>query len=540
MKKYLRVTWILLGIVLLAFFLRIYKVTEIPPSLSWDEVSIGYNAYSILKTGRDEHQRFLPPDAFAAFGDYKPPLAIYLTVPTVAAFGLTELSVRLPSVIFGTITVLVTYFLIVELFYLKNWSRAMGLLGSFLLAISPWHIQLSRAGFEANIATFFVACGMWFLYRARRDGRFWVVCWIPFVASTYTFNSSRYFWPIFAAGYLLANVSTVKLEAKRIAIGLFLAFLLLLPIAPHLLSKEARLRFTEVNIFNDYPLVFTANNRITQDGGGWWAKILHNRRVAFLRSYLIHFTDHLQPGFLFIRGDGNPKFSIQDVGQLYLIEAPFLVIGVLGLFETFPAVAWFLLWWLVAAIAPAAVARETPHALRIENSLPVWQIFVAYGVWQVLAARKKLNRVIAVGIIVVLYAGSFFYYLHNYYSHYAKEYSGEWQYGYREAIRYVQPLKSKYNQIVITEGIGRPYIYALFYEQTDPGLYWKTVDGSFDAAGFYNVRGFENYRFNREGIGEFQGRTLYVLPPYQVPPGAHIVKTIYLLNGDPALVIFDV
>lgn len=539
MKKYLHATWILLGIVALAFALRIYKVTDIPPALSWDEVSIGYNAYSILKTGRDEHNRFLPVDAFAAFGDYKPPLAIYLTVPAVAAFGLTELSVRLPSVIFGTLTVLVTYFLIAELFYLKSWSSAIALLGSFLLAISPWHLQLSRAGFEANIATFFVACGMWFLYRARRDSRFWIVCWIPFVASTYTFNSSRYFWPLFAFGYVLANVKLVRNQLKYVAVGIVLGILLLAPIAPHLLSKEARLRFTEVNIFNDYPLVFTANNRITQDGGGWWAKILHNRRVAFARSFAIHFLDHFQPGFLFIRGDGNPKFSIQDVGQLYLIEAPFLVIGVLGLFETFPAVAWFLLWWIVAAIAPASVARETPHALRIENSLPVWQIFTAYGLWQIMAARKKLGRAVIVGIIVVLYAGNFFYYLHNYYSHYAKEYSGEWQYGYREAIRYVLPLQKNYDRIVITEGIGRPYIYALFYEQTDPRAFWKTVDGSFDAAGFYNVYGFEKYRFTRQGIIESPGRTLYILPPHQVPANAHILKTVFLLNGNPALIIFD-
>src|SRR5260221_9154250 len=95
----------LLLIVGLAFTLRFYNVSDNPPALSWDEVSIGYNAYSILKTGKDEHGRFLPLDTFIAYGDYKPPLAIYLTVPFVAVFGLNELSVRLPSVLFGTMTV---------------------------------------------------------------------------------------------------------------------------------------------------------------------------------------------------------------------------------------------------------------------------------------------------------------------------------------------------------------------------------------------------------------------------------------------------
>src|SRR3989344_4133954 len=111
-----RFLWLLILILGFAFFIRAYKVTSVPPSLSWDEVSIGYNAYSILKTGRDEHGRFLPIDTFVGYGDYKPPLAIYLTVPFVAVFGLTELAVRLPSVIAGTLAILLTYFLARELF----------------------------------------------------------------------------------------------------------------------------------------------------------------------------------------------------------------------------------------------------------------------------------------------------------------------------------------------------------------------------------------------------------------------------------------
>ena len=112
----IKIRIILIFIVGLAFGLRFYNVWDNPPALSWDEVSIGYNAYSILKTGRDEHGRFLPIDTFVGYGDYKPPLAIYITVPFVALFGLNELAVRLPSVLFGTLTVLLTYFLVQELF----------------------------------------------------------------------------------------------------------------------------------------------------------------------------------------------------------------------------------------------------------------------------------------------------------------------------------------------------------------------------------------------------------------------------------------
>src|SRR3989344_6701054 len=91
-------------IIVLAAILRFWHVTQTPPALYWDEVSLGYNAYSILKTARDEHGKFLPLTNFGAFGDYKPPAYIYATVPSIAVFGLNEFAVRFPSALFGTLT----------------------------------------------------------------------------------------------------------------------------------------------------------------------------------------------------------------------------------------------------------------------------------------------------------------------------------------------------------------------------------------------------------------------------------------------------
>src|SRR5437773_2571614 len=107
--------FILLGIILLAILLRFYQLGNNPPSIDWDEASTGYNAYSILKTGKDEYGNFLPL-SFRSFDDYKPPVYIYLTVPSVAVFGLTEFAVRLPAAIIGVLAVLVIYFLCLEIF----------------------------------------------------------------------------------------------------------------------------------------------------------------------------------------------------------------------------------------------------------------------------------------------------------------------------------------------------------------------------------------------------------------------------------------
>lgn len=538
MKK---ISLLILGIiVLLAFVLRIYKVAQIPPSLSWDEVSIGYNAYSILKTGYDEHHRFFPLDTFVAFGDYKPPLAIYATVPAVALFGLNEFSVRLPSVLAGTLAVFFCFFLVKELLKNNLFREQVAYVSSLLLAISPWHIQLSRAGFEANIATMLVIFGTWLLLKSREKPKLLFVCWIPFVAAVYTFNSTRYFVPIFSLVILFYCWPQYTKHWKYLIAGLVVSVVLLLPIIPHLLSPQSRLRFTEVNIFSDISVIESSNKRIAYDNNSIVGKIFHNRRLLYARSYIKHFFDNLEPGFLFVRGDGNPKFSIQDVGELYLVELPFLILGIYWIFAKDKRTATLLVIWLLSAIAPAATARETPHALRIENSLPTWQIFIAFGIVSVISIiRSKQWKRIVIACIVLFFAVNFSFYLSNYYSHYAKEYSGEWQYGYREAINFIQPIKDQYSSIVMTDSIGRPYMYVLFYEHTDPAQYWKTVNASFDAAGFYNVYGFNTYHFVRGAIGDPKSKTLYILDPANVPAGVRILKTINLLNGNPILVIFD-
>jgi hypothetical protein len=190
---------------------------------------------------------------------------------------------------------------------------------------------------------------------------------------------------------------------------------------------------------------------------------------------------------------------------------------------------------------PAAVARETPHALRIENGMPVYMVFISFGVYGFLRHLKSLNRkAILFGFLSAAYIFNVAYYLHAYYIHYPIEYSREWQYGYKQAIDFIQHSKEKYQTTYITESIGRPYMYVLFYEKFDPQKFRHSAKTSFDDAGFYHVFSFDSYVFVREDIKKFTPNSLYVLDPYEVPSNAKILKTIKLLNGDPVLVIFTV
>lgn len=147
---------IIIFIIILGFLLRIWQIDKVPPSLSNDEISIAYDAYSIANTGKDSSGIFLPL-SFKSHGTYKAPLYAYTSLPFIKIFGNNELSVRLPSVIFGTLTILFLYLLVKK----AADSEPLALISAFLLAITPWHVYTSRIALESNLALFFVVLGVY-------------------------------------------------------------------------------------------------------------------------------------------------------------------------------------------------------------------------------------------------------------------------------------------------------------------------------------------------------------------------------------------
>src|SRR5437762_3420784 len=130
--------FLLSAIIILAVFLRFYHLGTNPPALTWDEAAWGYNAYSFGTDGRDDFGRLLPHDYLESFGDFKPPMYAYLDIIPVKIFGLTPLATRFPSALFGVLTVLMTYFLVTQIFLKSKYKEWYGLASSLILAISPW------------------------------------------------------------------------------------------------------------------------------------------------------------------------------------------------------------------------------------------------------------------------------------------------------------------------------------------------------------------------------------------------------------------
>ena len=261
------------SIFLLATILRLWQLGTVPVSPDWDEAAIGYNAYSLLSTGKDEFGKTFPL-VFRSFNDYKPPLYIYLTMPSIAIFGLNTWSVRLPSALMGILAVIGTYFLVVELLKSQipsaNWrtndlqgkksfigywifdighSRSIALLSTMLLAISPWHIQFSRVAFEANIG---ITLNIWatiFFLRGLRNAKNYYLSSLLFMLGMYSYHTERIFVPLYV---LLLGNSFLKQplrHSKDLLISMGIAIVLTIPIVSTLVNNTGLERLSSTSIF---------------------------------------------------------------------------------------------------------------------------------------------------------------------------------------------------------------------------------------------------------------------------------------------------
>ena len=485
----------------LAFFLRFYKISQNPPGLYWDETSIGYNAYSILKSGKDEYGKFLPV-SFKAFGEYKLPVYIYFTVFTTAIFGPSEFAVRFPSAACGVLTVVAFYFLVAELFA----SRRLAFLSSLLLAISPWHLQFSRAGFEANLALFFLILGALLFLKSRYQPILLLASSLFFSLTLYTYSTARLFTPLFILVLLTIWGKKLWLATKaRKTLAFFLlpfvAFYLALFLSPHLTT-----RFTVVSAFHGYSFF-------------QWPAI-------FLKNYLSHFSFD----FLFFKGDGFARHGVEKMGNLYFFEIPFILIGFYQLIKSADKkTKAFVLAWLSLSPLAASLADPSPHSLRSLTMVVPMTIISGFGLFQIISwvgvhFKKAFLQNLIYTTIIAIIVYFFLNYLHLYYVHYPKTSALAWQDGNKEMVEEVLKRKDGYERIYVSDYLGQTYIYFLLYGRIDPDFYQENRTS--DGFGKYHFIG-KNWpqKLDNDSLWVFSFDDKFI-------PEGQLLKEIRITNGD--------
>ena len=435
----------LILIVTLASLLRLWQLGKVPLSPDWDEVALGYNAYSIMQTGRDEYGKPLPI-VLRSFDDYKPALYAYLAMPSISILGLDVVAVRLPSAIFGVLTVVAVFFLTKELFKKNN----IALLSSFLLAISPWHIQFSRVAFEANVGVALNVFGILFFLKAFKKPWFLFLSALMWGLSLHVYQSEKIFVPLLI-GILIYSFrkeffSTGK---KYMYISLIIFTVICLPLIHFTLTnKDALSRAKGVSIFSNSVLIGANADKIKRDtdNNDLLGLILDNRRVELAKNVVSGYLSHFDLNWLFITGD-IARHHAPGMGLLYLVELPFLLIGIYSLiFGKFDKrVKIFIIVWFLIVPIPASITNDVPHAVRTINFLPILQILTAIGIiasvgWILNIKYKVLN--IRIGyLILILFSTlsvfNFLYYLNQYFVQQNYFHARYWQYGYKDIVDYV-------------------------------------------------------------------------------------------------------
>ncbi len=530
---------LLILILIAAISIRFFQIGT-TPALNPDEAAIGYNVYSLIQTGKDEHGVSWPLH-FKSFGDFKPGGYFYLVLPFVKLLGLTPLAVRLPNLILSILTI---YFLY-KLVLLLSKNNKLALISAAVLAFSPWHIHFSRGGWESSSALSFLVIGTYFFFKSI-EKRFLLnfslfICF--FVLSLYIYHSVRIVAPVLALSLFVFQFNFIKSKLPQVVLPIILGAILAIPVLTSFLHSGGAARFGGVGITADQGPINRANELINQHANVKLInRIIHNKRVLYLISWGEKYTSHFNPNFLFINGDEVPRSKVPEMGQLYILELPFLLLGIViilnsRLIKNKNFTKLFLSWLLIAPLA-SSLTFQAPSALRALPMVIPLSVLVSLGIYQFLEIIKTYKlKTILLPILVIFYIYNIAFYLDSYFLHYAKRYPFAWQYGFDQLVPYIEQNKSNFNQVYITDKYDQPYILFLFFSKYPPELIQKEIKLSTpDQFGFSTVRHYDKYNFEKIDWNNISSNSLVVASDEQV--SASPIKTINFPNGQPAFNIY--
>ena len=556
-----RIILILGLIVLFSFFVRVWKIDKVPPSLFGDELDVGYQAYSILKTGKDYSGRMIPLQ-FRSFTEYRTPLYLYSAVPTVAVFGITPLGVRLPAVFFGVCGVIAIYLLVSEI----TGSKVLGTLSSLLLAVSPWHIHYSRAGFEVTLLLSLFIFGLYFFLRGLRSPQWFIPSAVFLVLTPWAYSTAQLYLPLTIFFLLILwsrNIFRPKAKGYVLISGLIFLFISI-PYAWSTYFGGGTDRFSSLSIFNNPVMEGSVGEKRFEDGlmlplisKIGLDRVFHNKYVFFLDEFGKNYIKTFSTEFLFLSGDGNPRHNSSGTGELYTIEAVLLLIGLHFLYKANidKRKKWLVVILLLTASIPSSLTIDgSNHATRLILLLIPLTIIVSYGLYGLCEVVLQRYKKVLIVLIALSYLASFVSYQHFYWIHFPLATEKSWQYGWEQVVNEAINYSGQYQRVIISSHSSPAYLYFLAWSQYSPVLYQRQKDfNTVDVVGFGKARQIGNVYFPLEDQGYnlynvssvLDKDTLYVVPfdefkldlikePMRLPLDLSLVQTVKYLSGEPA------
>lgn len=503
-------------LLVVSVFLRGSFVTVNPPELFGDEIDVGYQAYSLLKTGRDLYGQIFPA-YIHSLSEWRAPLLIYATVPSVAVFGLTELGVRLPQVIFGSLAPLLLFLLVT----VACRNRALAVFSALALALLPWHIHYSRVAFEVVILIDLILAGALLYWRKH----FWGSA-LFFALAFYTYSTATLFVPALLAGlYFFTRRNSSALKPQLV--HLIFLLVLLLPFVGRLITGQASGRFQLISVFNSGDLV----DKIVlyRSQGGFLPALWHNKAEGVFHLVYDNYLRAFSSEFLFVRGDPVVRHNPQFIGQLLPLTAPLLL---LGLFYLFSRRHYFWLFWLFLAPIPASLTVDGAfHATRLFLLVPPLAVAIGAGsafLWDILSSRTRQLVLPAIWLALAL---QFVFVAHYYLVHYPAESWRWWHVGFKSIMRQIPDHSATFSRVFINNTYEPALIRFLFYTRFPPAEFHRQFTGDEPSPNI--VSGYDGFALgSKYYFGSFSAEVKTKLEDYLLPDSLYLVSQRDDIPGD--------
>ncbi|HWS49351.1 MAG TPA: glycosyltransferase family 39 protein [Candidatus Methanoperedens sp.] len=508
---------IFLLILLLALFFRLWKLDSLPSGLNWDEISHGYNSYSLLKTGQDQWGQSWPIFNFRAYGDFPTAANLYFTMPFIAIFGLNAFSIRLPAAIFGLLFVVFNYLL--AKLILKN--EKLALFNMLLAALSPWTLFPSRGVFQSNLSQFFFIAGIYYFYKSLLKPKHAYLSSLFFGMSLYSYHNTRIAVPMLLCYFSIYYWKQLKTKIHLFALFLFLVFAI--PNLLNLFSPESTARNRWVGIINPNSINLINEERRLFTGPPILNRVVNNKVVYFVFQLSRNYFDLVNPLPIFFQGSANYQFNPPKTGLLFIVLIPFFYVGLFRFRQ-------FFIPFLISLLPAALTVGDFP-SIRATIALPFYFLAISYGIS--FLKNKKIFY-----LIILIFFLEFASYWSKY-LRYNQEYSQNWQYGYQEMVEKIKTNYSDYQKIYITKKYGEAHEFILFYWPWNPKSYQEDLNKNWDFhADWYWVNAFDKFIFINDweipSLDLPQNSLLVTSPQNHPKKSIKNIDNINFLNGQAA------
>lgn len=464
---------LLMLITLVGLLLRIWQVDLFPAILNRDEAALAYNSYLLMETGQDEWGRTWPI-SLESFGDYKLLGYPLLLIPFLSQLGLSDLVVRLPSVLAGTILIILMYFISKKL----ELSEKYSLIVSLLVAISPVFVWYSRMAFEANVALTYLA-GAWLLLlqiKQQADWRQYLKLGALLFLAILTYNTPLLLIPLLMVYVgLLFNWSKLKKLMTTEAVMLLVMGAGLFILWPVLTQKSGITIFTDETIWSQW---ITFRESLAQP----WQTLIGNKYLYYSAVMFKNLIKSFSFSFLVTSGGSHPWHSLPKMGHIFSLTYVFFWAGLAQLLQLIwqarkkisqvkPQLS--LLFLLLASLLPAIITVDAPHATRSLLFMLVMQVIAVSGVAGFLTKFKKQDSSLLGKILLVLILILGLAHAQQLFTH-TTEQQQAFKTGFDQVVQQVEQAHPT-ESVAIVDAEGYHYILLAWYLKLSPETYFDTI-----------------------------------------------------------------